>query len=83
MDFITCLPKKFRQHDSIMVIVYKLSKTYHFIYVKSTYKDVNIVDIFMKDIFKLHDIPKVIILDRDVKFTGNLSNVFLKGLELS
>ena len=48
MDFITDLPKNFRQHDSIMVVVDKLSKAAHFIPVKSTYKVLNIADIFMK-----------------------------------
>ena len=48
MDFITGLQKNFRQHDSIMVVVKKLSKSAHFIHVKSTYKDVNIEDISMK-----------------------------------
>ena len=52
-----------------MVLVNKLSKEDHFIPKTYTYKDVNIVDIFMKEIFRLHDIPKVIISDRDVKFT--------------
>ena len=71
MDFITGLPKNFRQHDSIMVIVDKLSKVNHFIPVKYNYKDVNITHIFLKDIFRLHGVPKVIISDRDGKFTGN------------
>ena len=71
MDFITCLPKNFRQHDSIMVVVDKLSKAAHFIHVKYTYKVVNIAYIFMKDIFRLHGVPKVIVSDRDAKFTGN------------
>ena len=48
MDFITGLPNNFRQHDSIMVVVEKLSKATHFIPLKYTYKVVNIVDIFMK-----------------------------------
>ena len=48
MDFITQLPKNFRQHDSIMVGVDKLRKVAHFIPVKSTYKVVNIAYIFMK-----------------------------------
>ena len=48
MDFITEFPKNFRQHDSIMVVVDKLSKATHFIPVKYTYKNVNITDIFMK-----------------------------------
>ena len=52
-----------------MVVVEKLSKEAHFIPVKTTYKDVNIDDIFMKEIFHLHGIPKMIIYDRDPKFT--------------
>ena len=48
MDFITGFPKNFRQHDSIMVVVDKLSKVSYFIPFKSTYKYVNILDIFMK-----------------------------------
>ena len=69
LDFITCLPKNVKQHDSIISVVDELSKSTHFISVKSTYKVVNIADIFMKEIFSLHDVPKVVILDRDVKFT--------------
>ena len=71
MDFITSLPKNFRQHDSIMVVVEKLSKAAQFIPVKSTYKVVNIAYISMKEIFRLHGVPKVIVSDRDTKFTCN------------
>ena len=80
MDFIMELPNNFRQHHSIMVVVEKLSKAAHFIPVKSTYKAVNIADIFMKEIFKLHGIPKVIVSDRRAKFTGNFSKALFKGL---
>ena len=55
-----------------MVVVNKLSKEAHFIPVKTTYKDANIADIFLKQNFRLHGIPKVIILDRDPKFIGNV-----------
>ena len=55
-----------------MVVLDKLSKATHFILVKTTYKDANIANIFMKEIFCLHGISKVIIFDRDPKFTGNL-----------
>ena len=65
-----------RQHDSIMVVVDKLKKATHFIPVKSTHKTDDIVKIFMKEIFKLHGLPKAIVFDRDVKFTSN----FWKGL---
>ena len=69
--FITGLPKNQKQNDSIMVVVDKISKETHFIHVKTTYKATSIVDIFMKEIFILHGTIKVIISDRDPKFTGN------------
>lgn len=70
LNFITSLPRTRKQHDSIMVEADKLSKTTHFIPVKSTFKIVEITKIFMKEIFRLHGIPKVVISDRDVKFTS-------------
>ena len=82
MDFITVLPKRKNKNDSIFVVVYKLSKAAHIIPVKSTYKVVHIVDIFLKAIFILHGIPKEIIWDRDVKFTGNFWRYLFSGLEM-
>ena len=76
MDFITELPMTWRQHDSLMVVVDKLTKATHFILVKSTHAFDDIAKIFMKEILKLHGLPKAIVSDRDVKFTSN----FLKGL---
>ena len=63
MDFITGLPKSKKQNDSIFVFIDRLLKAAHFIPVKLTYKAVNIADIFLKEIFRLHEIPKEIILD--------------------
>ena len=71
MDFIIGLPMTWSQHDSIMVVVDKLTKAAHFIPVKSMYKTDDIAKIFMKEIFKLHGLPKAIVSDRDVKFTSN------------
>ena len=34
----------------------------------------------MKEVFRLHGIPKVIISDRDVKFTSNFWKCLFKGL---
>ena len=76
MDFITGFPMTWRQHDSIMVVVEKLTKATHFILVKSTHNTDDIAKIFMKDIFRLHGLPKAIVSDRYVKFTSN----FWKGL---
>jgi hypothetical protein len=76
MDFITKLPKTNKQHDSIMVVVDKLTKAAHFIPVNLTHKEANIVDVYMREISRLHGIPKTIVSDRDPKFTSK----FWKGL---
>ena len=76
MDFIIGFPMTWRKHDSITVVVDKLTNASHFITVKSTHKTDDIAKIFMKEIFKLHGFPKEIVSDRDVKFTSN----FWKGL---
>ena len=81
LDFIKGLPKTKKQNDSIMVVVNKLEKYAHFIPVKSTYKSINIADIFMRENFRLHGIPKAIISYQDVKFTSKFQKSLFEGLE--
>jgi hypothetical protein len=76
MYFITKLPITNKQHDYIMVVVDKITKTSHFIPVKISHKVANIVYVYMREIARLHGIPKTILFDRDPKFTSN----FWKGL---
>ena len=67
-------------HVQLIIVVSKivlsLGSISTFIPVKSTHKTNDIAKIFMKEIFKLHGLPKAIVSDRDVKFTSN----FWKGL---
>ena len=53
-----------------MLVIDKLSKYAHFIPLKSTFKAINIAEIFMNFFFRLHAIPKMMISDRDIKFTS-------------
>jgi hypothetical protein len=69
MYFITKFPRNVKKHDSIMVVVGKLTKASHFIPVKSAHKETNIVDIFMHEVARLHGVPKTIMSDKDSKFT--------------
>jgi hypothetical protein len=81
MDFIMGLPKSAKQIDAIMVVVEKSSKYAHFILVKSTLKEIDISSIFMKEIFRLHGMPKGIIFDRDMKFTSRFWRSLFIGFE--
>jgi hypothetical protein len=42
VEFTKNIPKIMKQHDSIMVVVDKLTKIAHFIRVKTTHKEKNI-----------------------------------------
>ena len=80
MDFITKLPKMRFQNDVIMVVVNKMTKETHFIPVKTTHKAADITNIYMKEVARLHGIPKAIVSDRDSKFTSNFWKDCSKGL---
>ena len=41
---------------------------------------VQIADLFMREIFRLHGIPKTVISDRDVKFTSTFWKALFTGL---
>jgi hypothetical protein len=64
-----------------MVVIDKLRKSTHFIPVKSTYNVINIAEIFMKEIFRLHGITKMVISDRDFKFTSTFWKELFAGLD--
>jgi hypothetical protein len=79
MDFITGLPRMNKKHDSIMVVVDKLTKASHFVPMKTTHTTTNIAEIFMKEIVRLHGIPRKIVSDKDTKFTSNFRRGLFKG----
>jgi len=54
-------PRTLRHHDSIVVMVGKLSKGAHFIALKSTTSASEVAQIFIKEILRLHGFPKNII----------------------
>jgi len=71
--------KTTRQHDSIMVVVDKLTEGTHFILVMMIHKTTNIPKIYIKSIFRLYGVPKTIIFDRYKKFTSNFWKKIFKG----
>jgi hypothetical protein len=79
IGFITKLPRTTRQHDSIMVVVDKLTKSTHFVPIKTTHTTINIAEIYMKEIARLHGIPRTIVSGKDTKFTSNFWKGLFKG----
>jgi len=80
MDFITGLQKIVKQHDSIMVIVARLTKVSHFILVKSMFSVSDVARVFIKDVVRLHGVLKKIVSERDAKFTSKFWKELFAGL---
>jgi transposase InsO family protein len=64
------LPRTQEGYDSIWVIMDRLSKVAHFIYVKTTYSRAKLVELYMSRIICLHGVPKKIVSDRGSQFTS-------------
>jgi hypothetical protein len=63
MDFIIGLPNTSQKHDSIWIIVDRLTKTAHFHPVHTTYNAKKYAEIYLDQIVRLHGVPKTIISD--------------------
>jgi hypothetical protein len=68
MDFIIGLPTMQSSYDSIWVIVDRFLKVAHFILVKTTYKGVKLVELYIARIVCLHRVPKKMVSDRGTQF---------------
>ena len=71
MDFIVGLPMSSRRHDAIMVTVDTLTKVAHFSPVRTSFTAPAVAQVFLRDIVRLHGIPRKIISDRDSLFTSS------------
>ncbi|KAH0728078.1 hypothetical protein KY284_003943 [Solanum tuberosum] len=80
MDFITGLPKSRRQHDSIWVIVDKMTKSAHFLPVRTTLSAEDYAKLYIQEIVRLYGVPISIISNRGAQFTAQFWKSFQKGL---
>jgi hypothetical protein len=84
MDFITELPR-LQGKDCIYVVVDRLTKFSHFFAIPSNYSTTQVAELFFREIFHLHGLPKTIVSDRDNRFMGGFwQEIFrLVGTELT
>jgi hypothetical protein len=77
MDFVVGLPRSPRGKDAIWVVIDRLTKVAHFIPMNTKNSAVDLVPLYIKEIVRLHGVPKSIVSDRDSKFVSN----FWKSLQ--
>ncbi|WMV59461.1 hypothetical protein MTR67_052846 [Solanum verrucosum] len=80
MDFITGLPQFRCQHDSIWVIVDRMTKSTHFLPVKTTHSAEDYAKLYLQEVVRLHGVLVLIISDRGAQFTAQFWKSFKKGL---
>ncbi|CAN6445407.1 unnamed protein product [Victoria cruziana] len=80
MDFVMGLPKTRRSHDAIWVVVDRLSKSAHFLAIRATLPLDALADLYIREIVRLHGVPKAIVSDRDPRFTSRFWKAFQSAL---
>ena len=70
MDFVSGLPKTTARHDSVWVIVDRLTKSAHFLPIKTTHTVDKLAELYIKEIVRLHGVPSSIVFYRDTRFTS-------------
>jgi len=74
MDFMTKLPKTLKGHDTIWVVVDRLTKSAHFLAMRETLPMDKLAKLYVDEIISRHGVPLSIVSDRDSRFTSNFWN---------
>ena len=80
MDFVLGLPLTQHKHDSVWVIIDKLTKSAHFIPVRMNYSIDLLAKLYVKEIVRLHGVLLSIVSDRDPGFTSRFWKELLSAL---
>ena len=70
MDFVVGLPRCRSGHDTIWVIVDRLTKSSHFLPIRNSDSLDKLAQLYVKEIIRLHETPVSIVSDRDPRFTS-------------
>nr|GEW33512.1 putative reverse transcriptase domain-containing protein [Tanacetum cinerariifolium] len=70
MDFVTKLPRTSSGHDTIWVIMDRLTKSAHFLPMREDYKMDRLARLYLNEIIARQAVPISIISDRDSRFTS-------------
>ena len=70
MDFVVGLPRTQAGFDAIGVTVDRLTKSAHFLPVRTKFSLDRLAELYINEIVRLHGVPISIVSDRDPRFTS-------------
>ena len=70
MDFVVGLPRTRAGFNVIWVIVDRLTKSAHFLPVRTKFSLDRLAELYINEIVRLHGVPVTIVSDRDPRFTS-------------
>ena len=70
MDFVVGLPRTRAGFDAIWVIVDRLTKSAHFLPVRTKFSLDRLAELYVNEIVRLHGVSVTIVSDRDPRFTS-------------
>ena len=65
------LPQTVNSYDMIWVIVDRFTKSVHFLSMKISCKMEHLAELYIREVVRLHRVPKSIISDKDSRFTSH------------
>jgi hypothetical protein len=71
MDFIVGMSRSRVGYNSIWVVVDRLTKSAHFIPVKTSYSSAILAELYMSQIICIIGVPKKIVSNRGTRFTSH------------
>ena len=80
MVFVTKLPKTLIGHDTIWVVVDRLTKSAHFLAMIESLPMEKLAKLYVDEVISRHGVPLSIVSDRDSRFTSNFWNGLQKEL---
>ena len=80
MDFVTCFPRTPQGHDAVWVIVYRFTKSTHFLAVRMTFTLERFYRLYIREIVWLHGVLVSIVSDRDPRFVAHFWKSFQKAM---
>ena len=79
MAFIEGLPKS-QNKEQILVVIDRFTKYAHFIAMKHLISLKMMAKSFVDNVYKLHGLPTIMVKDRDIIFTSQLSQGLFRSL---